>query len=261
MKHSMNFKTDKFQEMSNELDALAAMANEEKKKPSGKTDDSVKVKLTDTDADVLREFRRGKPLEKTGKALVETNGARLKSIIAQKIADEFHGIETAPRKFVLECDAIPETKDENGNVIQQARPAAQAKISVKPDSYTTHHGMGRDQYDRIVEITHDPLLEEGEKQFAERHFTMSVSPVIKFNSVPPALRPAVLDAITRIKNLSVEITTEEGEKVIAMPPEAIQIVPRWYQKSTLHNARRTELDRPTNIRLEGEGINTSQMIS
>ena len=121
--------------------------------------------------------------------------------------------------------------------------------------------MGKDQYDRIAEITHDPLLEEGEKQFAERHFTMSVSPVIKFNSVPPALRKPVLDAITRIKNLSVEITTEEGTKVIQMPPEAIQIVPKWYQKSTLHNARRTELERATNIRLEGEGITTSQMIS
>jgi hypothetical protein len=250
----------KFPKMSNEMDQLAAMANEEKKE-SGKTSDYTQVTLTDTDADALRAFRKGKPLAKTGTALVDTNGARLKNIIANKIADEFHGINEAPNKFLLVCEAVAEVRDNDGNVIHPAKPAAQAKISVKPDSYCTHHGLSKDVYDRIAKITHDLLLEEGEPQFVDRHFTMSVNPVIKFGSVPPALRKDVLDAITRLRNLQVEVTTEEGTKVITMPADAIQIVPKYFPKSTFHDARRTELDQATNIRLEKEGIQTSQMIT
>ena len=252
---------DKVQEMSDELDALEAMASEEKKKPSGKTDDSVQVQLDGVEADMLRGFRKGKPLEKQGKALTTSNGARLKKLIAKKVADEYHGLPNAPCTFKLTCDAVPEVKDkETGVVIQQAKPAAECRITIKPDSYVSHHGIGRDVYDRISEITHDPLLEEGEPQFVDRHFTKVINPVIVFNAIPPALRKDVLNAITRLKNLSVEIRTEEGTKTITMPDDCIQIIAKWTANSSLHNAKRNELDRATNERFEDEGISTSMLI-
>lgn len=247
--------------MSDELDELEAMANQEKKK-SGKKDDKVYVKLTGDDADILRSFRKGKPMQKTGKSLVESNGARLKSLIADKIADDYHGINKAPTSFVLMCDPVPEKRDpETDKVISPAKPAAECKISIKPDSYVTHHGLDRDVIDRISEITHDPLLEEGEPQFVDRHFTKVISPVIVFNAIPPVLRKETLSAITRLKNLSVEIRTEEGTKTITMPEDAIQIIPKWFDKSSLHDARRMELDKATNKRFESEGLKTSSMIS
>ena len=239
---------DKVLEMSDELDALEAMSSEEKKKPSGKTDDSVQVKLTGVEADMLRGFRKGKPLEKQGKALTTSNGARLKKLIAKKVADEYHGLPNAPCTFKLTCDA-------DGD-----KPSAECRVTIKPDSYVSHHGMDRDTYDRISEITHDPLLEEGEPQFVDRHFTKVISPVIAFNSIPPALRKQALDAITRLKNLSVEVSTEEGTKTITMPDDCIKIVARWSANSTLHDAKRNELDRATNERFENEGIKTSMLI-
>lgn len=248
--------------MSDELDELEAMSNQEKKKSSGKKDDKVYVKLTGADADILRSFRKGKPMLKAGKSLVDSNGSRLKSLIADKIADEFHGIETAPSSYVLMCDAVTEKRDpETNEVISPAKPGAECKISIKPDSYVTHHGIGRDVMDRISEITHDPLLEEGEPQFVDRHFTKVISPVIVFNAIPPALRKEALSAITRLKNLSVEISTEEGTRTITMPDDAIQITPKWFDKSSLHDARRMELDKATNKRFESEGLKTSSMIS
>ena len=248
MRHFTNFKTDKFLKMSDELDALEQMSSEEKKKPSGKTDDSVQVKLTGADADALRAFRQGKPLEKKGKALTSSNGARLKKLIARKVAEEFHGVNTAPCTFKLSCDA-------DGD-----KPSAECRITIKPDSYVSHHGMDKDTFDRISEITHDPLLEEDEPQFVDKHFTKVISPVIAFNSIPPVLRKQALDAITRLKNLSVEVATDEGTKVITMPDDCIKIVPKWHANSTLHDAKRNELDRATNDRFEDEGIKTSMLI-
>ena len=260
MRHFTNFKTDKFLKMSDELDALEQMSSEEKKKPSGKTDDSVQVKLTGADADALRAFRQGKPLEKKGKALTSSNGARLKKLIARKVAEEFHGVATAPCTFKLSCDSVPELRDDDGKLVRPAKPSAECRITIKPDSYVSHHGMDKDTFDRISEITHDPLLEEDEPQFVDKHFTKVISPVIAFNSIPPVLRKQALDAITRLKNLSVEVATDEGTKVITMPDDCIKIVPKWHANSTLHDAKRNELDRATNDRFEDEGIKTSMLI-
>lgn len=242
------------------MEEMAALGGPSQETTSKPKDDRLVIKLTDADADALREFRKGKPQLKTGKALTEGNGARLKNIVAMHILENFHGIESVTNKFLLVCEAVAEVKDNDGNVIHPAKPSAEAKVSIKPDSYCSHHGLSKSAYERIKLITDDPLLEKGE-QFTDRHFTMAVNPVIKFGSVPPALRKEVLSAITRLKNLRLEIKTDEGTKVVEMPEDAIQIVPKYFPKSTFHDARRTELDQVINKRLEEEGIATGGMIT
>ena len=237
--------------MSNDIDALADIGAQKKESSGSKPEDVTKeIKLTGTDADALRAFRKGKPQEKVGTALVKSNRPKLTRLVADHLATEYAGIGSAPRKFILSCD---EVRNENGEVIL---PAVEAKVSVKENSYT-RDGFKQDDFDRIVEITHDPMLGEDEPQFVDRHFTKVVSIVIDANVIPPELLPEVISAITRLRDLQVEI---DG-KVRTMPAEAIRTPTRMMPKSTHHNARRTELDKDTNLRLEHEGVSTSAMVS
>lgn len=237
--------------MSNDIDALANIGAQKKESSGSKPEDVTKeIKLTGTDADALRAFRKGKPQEKVGTALVKSNRPKLTRVVADHLATEYAGIGSAPRKFVLSCD---EVRNENGEIVL---PAAEAKVSVKENSYT-RDGFNQDDFNRIVEITHDPLLDEGEPQFADRHFTKRVVITINANIIPPELLPEVISAITRLRDLRVEI----GDRVVEMPEMAIGTPSKYMPNSTYHNARRTELDLSTNLRLEHEGVNISTMVS
>lgn len=269
----------------NDIANLASHEETTTKKSSG---GEIEIVLTGADADTLRSFRKGKPLEKSGKALVESNGPRLKKLTALHRNREYIGIADAPTKFVLVCDAVPEIKDkETGVVIQPAKPAAQAKVSIRTGSYT-RNGFTMKQFRSMQAITHnllqqaqrdlDSLMIEGtdeevdqakalvasrERQHEvwEKHFTTKVSIRIDANKIPRELLPDVKQLVAKMQALQVTIGEDDGERVVAMPAEAIDTTPVFMPKSTLDEARLLELSEEANSQFEELIAGTPAMIT
>ena len=273
----------------NDIANLASHEETTTKKSSG---GEIEIVLTGADADSLRSFRKGKPLEKSGKALVESNGPRLKKLTALHRNREYIGIADAPTKFVLVCDQEV-AKDGDGEVIKDKdgnpviKPAAKAKVSIRTGSYT-RNGFTMKQFRSMQAITHnllqqaqrdlDSLMIEGtdeevdqakalvasrERQHEvwEKHFTTKVSIRIDANKIPRELLPDVKQLVAKMQALQVTIGEGDEERVVAMPAEAIDTTPVFMPKSTLDEARLLELSEEANSQFEELIAGTPAMIT
>ena len=274
--------------MSDIMDDIANLASQEGTTTTKASSGAVEIQLTGSDADALRSFRKGKPMEKGGKALVEGNGPRLKKLCALHRNSEYAGIADAPSKFVLKC-SNEVAKDGDGEVIKDkdgnpvVKPAAEAKVSIRTGSYT-RYGFSKEKYESMLAITQKQILQasanhdakmidgtdeevakakqllesrEGEHEVWTNHFTKKVNIVINANAIPRELLPDVLQLLSKMKALQVEL----DERTIAMPAEAIDTTPVYMPKSTFDDARRTELAQDTNSLFEETVVNTPAMIT
>ena len=67
--------------MSDIMDDIANLASHEGTTTTKASSGAVEILLTGSDADALRSFRKGKPMEKSGKALVEGKWPKAQEVV------------------------------------------------------------------------------------------------------------------------------------------------------------------------------------